>query len=350
MHVPGVHAHARGVLGELAGRGLADLLVRLQRLVARARAEQPVGQVERRREGEVGVLPLVQTRLVARFRQALLLFHASARALKRASRVTRDSQPRGRLEQHMHLGLHLAAPLVGAVVRAARQRRRRGLRATARAPGAVPRRLCGRCARSRAPTGHRGRERPRGYLGLGRRRRAARAGVAVIELIVIAASGLGTWSAGTRVGGDGEVPGRSARAHCAYTRARGGDAGTRGRSGASRRAGRVVEAGISETGNGTGNGDASRRYAGARAATWAMAGGTSSARGCDSTYIRGRRPGDPSVEVIVVLHRVRVSAASSVVVSGKRKRSTSTAGHPVEVFRDKLLDFLGICREGCLEY
>jgi hypothetical protein len=143
VHVPGVHAHARGVLWErvlsavAAGRGLADLLVRLERLGARARAEQPVGQVERRREGEVGVLLLVQTRLVARFRQALLLLDARARELQRAPRVARDAQPRGLLQQRMHLGLHLAAPLVGAVIRATRQSRRRGLRAAARAPGAV---------------------------------------------------------------------------------------------------------------------------------------------------------------------------------------------------------------------
>ena len=133
-------------------------------------------------------------------------------------------------------------------------------------------------------------------------------------------------------GGSGEVS-SGARA----VRARARVVGTRGRGDArdaSRRTG-WSRRGISETGNGTGNGDASRRCAGARAATWAMAGGTASARGCDGTYMRGRRPGDPSVEVIVVRHRARVSAASGVVgpaenANGQRVRFRSPSARLVK--------------------
>ena len=139
-----------------------------------------------------------------------------------------------------------------------------------------------------------------------------------------------------------------ARARVVGTRARADARDASRRTGWSRR-------GISETGNGTGNGDASRRCAGARAATWAMAGGTVSVRGCGSTYMRGRRPGDPSVEVIVVRHRARVSAASGVVgpaenANGQRVRfyARRQASAREVKRRGSFLRVLVFCREGCL--
>lgn len=297
----------------------------------------------------------MQTRLVARFRQTLLLLDARARELQRAPRVARDAQPRGLLQQRMYLGLHLAAPLVGAVIRAPRQSRRRGLRAAARAPGAVPRRLRGRRARPRAPARHRGRERPRGDLGHGRRRRAARAGVAVVELVVIAASGLGRERGDVRGWGQ-EVPGRSGRARHARTRARGRDAGTRGRSGRVP-AHRVVAEG--DLGNGKRRGKR-RRIASVRGGSSGDVGdgGWDGERARVRQYVRAWPTSRRSLRRG---HRRPPSRAGECRFGGRRacrerKRSTRTyvnarrhLASAREVKRE-VFCVLVFCREGCLEY